>query len=103
MKVKPPKDYSFRQEIWELVDKCCEEGQVPACRPPTYVLPSKRETVGKVRPRNAGEIPLSTCIKGGPGVEAREPTREAVVGGRPRGLALSTRGSSSDDWPTGCA
>lgn len=48
MKVKPPKDYTFRQEIWELVDKCCEEGQVPACRPPTHALPSKRETVGKV-------------------------------------------------------
>ena len=50
MKVKPPKDYTFRQKIWELVDQCCEEGQVPACRPPTYALPSKRETVGKVRP-----------------------------------------------------
>jgi hypothetical protein len=49
VKVKPPKDYTFRQKIWELVDKCCEEGQVPDCRPPTHALPSNRVTIGKVR------------------------------------------------------
>jgi hypothetical protein len=51
VKVKTPKDFSFREEIWSLVEQCCESGQVPDCRPPTTALPARRESVGKVRPR----------------------------------------------------
>ena len=47
--VKPPKDYSFREDIWNLIEQCCESGQVPACSPPTYALQARRESAGKAK------------------------------------------------------
>ena len=48
MKVKAPKDHSWRDEIFEMVDKSCKTGLVPACRPPVVQQPRPaRETLGE--------------------------------------------------------
>ena len=52
VKVKVPKDYSFRDEIWNVVDTCCERGLVPDCSLPYSNDRAKRDTKGKVKSTN---------------------------------------------------
>ena len=46
--MKVAKDYSFRDDIYQLVDHCCTTGQVTNCQLPSYQK-KVRETKGKVR------------------------------------------------------
>ena len=55
MKVKAPKDHSWRDQIFQMVDECCKTGLVPACRPPVVQhLRPARETLGKVSQLGSG-------------------------------------------------
>ena len=51
VKVKVEKDYTFRDEIWEVVDTCCREGKVPNCSLPPPAPKIVRATKGKVHIR----------------------------------------------------
>ena len=63
IKVKVAKDYSFRDEIYQLVEYCCTSGQVPNCQLPSYQKKA-RETKGKVRLLMIGTHSIN--LKGSP-------------------------------------
>jgi len=46
VKVRVKKDYSFRNEIWAMVNQCAETNMVPDCKPPA-IAAKQRTTVGK--------------------------------------------------------
>ena len=48
VKVKVDKDYTFRDEIWDIVDACCEQGKVPDCSLPAPAPKQKRPSKGRV-------------------------------------------------------
>ena len=49
IRVREDKDYSFRDDIWDLVDGCCEKGMVPDCSlPANTAIKGPRVTKGKV-------------------------------------------------------
>ena len=49
VKVKVQKDFTFRDDIYNLVDKCCESGLVPDVALPNKGPKVKRVTKGKVK------------------------------------------------------
>jgi len=46
VKVRVKKDYSFRNELWAMVNQCAKTNMVPDCKPPA-IASKPRTTVGK--------------------------------------------------------
>ena len=49
MRLKVDKDFTFRDDVFSLVDKCCETGMVLDINLPDRGPKKKRETKGKVQ------------------------------------------------------